>query len=192
MSGFVLDFRVRHMQRPATGRRKSRWSSDGFGSALNWYDGSADIICVERQFDRRVSASEESPSFVLRAKIDLLLDRPDGSLEIVDWKTSANGRVDLMQNVATRILVGKHDAYRGRKVHNTVVFLPTGTVHSELISREVIVEIGAEIKRLAKEIADDAVWEPIANPLCDYCPFINSCSLYAEHSEVDDWLDDVA
>lgn len=161
-------------------------------SALNWFDGSADILCVERQFDRRVNESEESPSFVLRAKTDLLLERPDGNLEIVDWKTSSNGRIDMMQNVATRILVGKQDVYRGRKVHNTVVFLPTSDVHSEMIGREVIIEIGAEIKRLAREIATDSEWEPVANPLCDYCPFINTCSLYAANGEVDDWLDDVA
>lgn len=159
---------------------------------LGQFDGDCTILATEQFLNRRVPETDACPSWVLKAKIDQIREWSDGTLEILDFKSGKGSWVDSIQNVAMRVIVAK--AYPGRTVWNTVMFLETGRIHSEVLGREYIQEVGDEIKRLAKAIHSETEWLPIANNLCDYCPFISTCPLYAGDSvdEDDDWLDEVA
>jgi putative RecB family exonuclease len=160
--------------------------------ALEWFDGHANVLDVERDYSRLVPRTLDHPKFVLQAKLDLLLERRNGELEIVDFKTGKSSFVDVLQNAVTRILVSK--TFPNRAVRNTVVFVSGGKIYSEIIERDTLFETAEEIKRLVRGMATDTDWEPQMNPLCGYCPYAEQCPLFGgdgQNGETD-WLDGVA
>jgi putative RecB family exonuclease len=170
------------------------WSEDvarsvkAVKSGLRWFDGNANVLDIERELNHFVPQSTDHPAFNLRAKVDLLLERATGEVEIVDFKTGRGTSIDVIQNTIYRIVVAK--ALRTTKVRNTVVHLESGVVYSEIIGREALVEAAEEIKRRIRLIDAETEWAPQLNPLCDFCPFAHRCPIFAgDGADPNDWLD---
>jgi len=151
----------------------------------------ASIKAVERTYEYVCRGRADCPDFVLQAKVDLVLEHRDGVIEHIDWKTGSSNWHDAIQTLCSRIVVG--NAFHGRTVRSTTVYLESGTVNSDVLEREAVVETWNEVKSIVRSIIEDDFWEPSSNPLCPSCAWYeNGCSLYRVDDQVDaiaDWLE---
>src|SRR4029078_4161988 len=80
---------------------------DWVENALETFDTRKSVLAVEKTFRFPFHGRVAAPSFMLNARVDLVLRRDEGALEHVDWKTGKRGWVDEIQNVAARLAVGR-------------------------------------------------------------------------------------
>lgn len=168
---------------------------DWVKSPLRDFDGNAEIVAVERTLEYVFPGNNAYPAFRLRARVDLVLEHPDGTLEHLDWKTSSGHYVDSIQQVASRIVVAQ--SYPKRSVvRSSTAFLPSESTRTEVLSREYAKTIWHEIKEVVATILSESDYQPFPNPLCEYCPmFGRECPIYPpteEGTEIADWLDEKA
>lgn len=130
--------------------------------------------------------------FVLVGRLDRLDEHPDGTLEIVDYKS---GREQVSQEeVATDIAMACYQLlvrreYPDRNVRATIVALRTGAQASAALDAQALAEFEADLVRLGGEIVTREFHEiePTAKPLCLGCDFLPLCKKHPEFAlpEVD-------
>jgi RecB family exonuclease len=148
-------------------------------SALAGIDETARVLQIERWLEYRFPGNTECPPFLLRHRIDLVLEHQDGTLEHRDWKTGARAEVDELQNVAARIVVRTAFPEHPRILSSTA-FLAHGLVQIDELTREQVRTSWQRIKRLASSIVTEQEWLPVSNALCPWCPFYQrGCPLYS-------------
>jgi hypothetical protein len=165
-------------------------------SALGSIDETARVALVERWLEYRFPGCADCPPFLLRHRIDLVLEHEDGTLEHRDWKSGARTEVDELQNVAARIVVRQAFPDHPRILSSTA-FLSHDMVQIDELTREQVQSAWKRIKRLAAGSMAEREWNPVSNALCPWCPlYQRGCSLYpAPASGPDattDWLEGVA
>ena len=177
------------------------WRTD-VETVLEWvrwpladFDGSADVVGVERTYPYTFPGNDACPPFRLRATVDLVLRHPGGIIEHIDWKAGKASHADPIQTVVSRIVVGQE--YRTRtEVRSTTGFISCGTKRSDILTREQVGAVWSDIKTLVTAIDADQDWTAVSNPLCPWCPrYGNGCVLYPTYEEGDtmtDWLEGVA
>jgi len=140
-------------------------------------------VFVERQL--RVDFGE----FALIGRIDRLDEHPDGTLEVVDYK-SGRQTVDLAE-VETDIAMGIYQllvrrAYPGRMVKATIIALRSGDEASASLSDEAIADLEFDIRELGREIQNRNYEElvPVRKALCERCDFLPLCRKQAEFGEI--------
>jgi hypothetical protein len=154
------------------------------------------VALVERWLEYRFPGCADCPPFLLRHRIDLVLEHEDGRLEHRDWKSGARTEVDELQNVAARIVV--RQAFPDHPhILSSTAFLSHDVVQIDELTREQVQSAWKRIKRLAAGSMAEREWNPVSNGLCPWCPFYQrDCPLYpAPASEPDattDWLEGAA
>jgi hypothetical protein len=148
--------------------------------ALSAFDGTARVVAVERSYEYLFPGSRDGafPAFRLRHTVDLVLEREEGAIEHLDWKTGNGYRIDDLQNVAARIVVGQAFPDRPRFLSSTA-FLANEAMRTDELSYEAIKVVWEGIKGLVQAISIEQDWLPVANPLCPWCVFYGQgCPLY--------------
>jgi hypothetical protein len=104
-------------------------------SGLGGIDETAHVLQVERWMEYRFPGCAECPPFLLRHRVDVVMEHGDGGLEHRDWKTGARAEVDEMQNVAARIVVKTAFPDRDRILSSTA-FLARDIVQIDELTRD--------------------------------------------------------
>ena len=146
-------------------------------TALSGIPNGARVAQVERWLEYRFPGCSDCPSFLLRHKVDLVLEHEDGTLEHRDWKTRSASRWTL-QNVAARIVV-RTAFQKHPRILSSTAFLAHGIVQIDEISKDEVLGVWARMKRLAAQTMAEQDWLPISNALCPWCPlYQKGCPLY--------------
>jgi RecB family exonuclease len=118
--------------------------------------------------------------FALVGRVDRVDEHPDGTLEIIDYKswrtdvTPEEVRDDLAMGCYQLLL--KH-LYPDRRIIATIVALQTGAFASASLSDEALTEFREDIRLLGEEILarDFEYLEPQRIPHCEHCDFLPLC-----------------
>jgi hypothetical protein len=142
---------------------------DWVDRAVSTFDPASVIINVERVYDYPYPGSSRCGAFTLKSRVDLVLRQPNGTLEHIDWKTGGSRWNDRIQNVISRLGVGK--AMPEAAVRTTNVFLALGESRSEQLTRDDVQPTWNEMLELINRISAGDDWEPQENALCAWCPY---------------------
>ncbi len=140
-------------------------------TAITTFDTSARVVAVEKVYAYPFPGRWGEPAFTLKSRIDLIARHDDETVEYIDWKTSNSPIVDRIQNIGSRIALGK--ALQDNRIRSTTSFLALGSSTSVTLTREDVRDTWEEIKDLASRIITGEDWEPVQNPLCPYCPYLD-------------------
>lgn len=144
----------------------------------------AKVLLVEKQL--RMPFGDD---FDLIGRIDRIDEHPDGTLEIIDYKSGrqdvsdADVESDLAMNIYQ--LLVRH-RYPDRKVKATIVALRTGRFASHSLSEEESEVLIQDLRELGREILGKA-WEEISpshKALCPGCDFLPLCRQHPEFAEL--------
>ncbi len=140
----------------------------------------AKVLLVEKQL--RMALCEE---FDLIGRVDRVDEHPDGTLEVVDYKS---GRPSVSQeDVQSDLAMGIYqlllsEKFPGRPVQATIVALRTGDRATYGLSVTDLDVLRQDLEELGKSILNKN-WEetlPIAKGLCDTCDFLTLCRQYPD------------
>jgi hypothetical protein len=165
-------------------------------SGLGGIDETARVLQVERWMEFRFPGCADCPPFLLRHRVDLVMEHEDGALEHRDWKTGARAEVDQMQNVAARIVVKTAFPDRDRILSSTA-FLARDIVQIDDLTRDEVCAVWGRMKQLVAAAMAETEWLPTSNALCPWCPlYQNGCPLYPTAASgadgTTDWLEGAA
>lgn len=143
----------------------------------------AKTILVEKQLRK------DFGEFVLIGRIDRVDEYPDGTLEIVDYKT---GRQTVTEEeVATDIAMGCYqlllrDKYPDRRIQARIVALRSGDSATASLGPEGSDAFERDIHTIGMEILNEDYPEltPIYKPLCPTCDFLPLCRKHPEFTEL--------
>lgn len=131
-------------------------------------------LCVER------SLSMEFPRFRMLGRIDRIEEYPDGTLEIVDYK-SGRETVEAEQ-VKFDIAMGIYqllvrDQWPDRKVTATIIALRSGHFATASLDDDEIQLFRQDIETLGNQIIDTdfSLRHPVPKSLCPSCDFLQLC-----------------
>lgn len=150
------------------------WQSDidtiatWIDTAVTTFDTASHVVAVERVYDYHFPGRWGEPAFTLTSRIDLVIQHDD-AYEHIDWKTGRSRIGERLQNIASRITLGK--ALQDGRIQSTTTLLALGSSHTVAFTRHDVRDTWEEIKDLAQRIIADDDWEPVENPLCPYCPY---------------------
>ncbi len=128
--------------------------------------------------------------FALVGRVDRVDEHPDGTLEIIDYKsfrasvTPEEVRNDLAM-CCYQLLLKHH--YPDRRVMATIVALQTGEYASASLTDEELQEFRQDIRLLGEEIIgrDFEYLQPRRIPHCDECDFLPLCQrIWREQGDV--------
>lgn len=171
-------------------RFSERWSGAGYAS-----EGEAEEFRAlgERALERHhetarepgretlaaeVTVQRRYEDFVLFGKIDRLDRRPDGALEVIDYKSGrrvwseGDVRASLAMTVY-QLLVARENP--GVPVWTGVLNLRTGDRAFVLRSPEELDAAEADVRDLARAILTDATKPPLPGAQCRRCPYPKVC-----------------
>jgi RecB family exonuclease len=134
---------------------------------------------VETLFTEKTITADMGP-FRLQGRVDRIDRHPDGTLEIIDYKsgrlevTAEEVRDSLAMSVYQLIL---RRMYPGSRVVSTIYALRSGAQASSEMSAEEAERFGEDILVLGEEILgrDYENIEPQPVPACDGCDFLSLC-----------------
>ena len=134
----------------------------------------ARTVAIERQL------SHDMGDFKLVGRIDRIDEHPDGSIEVIDYKsgrqsvTAEDVRNDLAMAIY-QLLVSK--LYPGRSVRTTILALRTNIAASSSLTVDELAILEDDLRQLAARIFDpDVESKPVAKTLCASCDFLPLCS----------------
>lgn len=139
------------------------------------------VLAVEAFLRYPYRGDAATPPFVLGATADVILegvdDRDERFLEVIDWKTGRGRGVDLVQELALRI-VAKH-TYKGYAyIVSTTAFLAEDATWSIVRDDVSCRRIWGELKATVAAIEREERWEPQPGTKCLWCPYFqNGCAL---------------
>ncbi len=129
--------------------------------------------------------------FVLIGRVDRIDEHPDGTLEIVDYKSGRETTSD--EEVATDLAMACYqllvrEQYPGRPVRATILALRSGTTGSASLSNEEMQSFRDDLLVVGKEILqrDYENLVPVWKPLCADCDFLPLCRRHPEFEEPTD------
>lgn len=106
----------------------------------------------------------------LGARVDLVVQHEDATVEHIDFKTGKRRPDDRLQMLISRVVVGRRMAAAPR-IQTTLLYLQQRQADSrELAGPEFLADWQA-LKATITEIRTTTSWPPVPGPLCDYCPY---------------------
>lgn len=167
-----------------------RWSAAGYGSAEEAEASRAAGEAMLAQHHRaavepgretlasEVTVQRRYERFVLFGKIDRLDRRPDGALEVIDYKSGRRvyAEEDVRASLAMtvyQLLVARENP--GVDVYTGVLNLRTGHGVFVLRSAGELDAAEREVAALAGEILADGVKAPVPGAQCRECPYPRVC-----------------
>jgi hypothetical protein len=165
-------------------------------NALGSVDETARVLQVESWMEYRYPGCADCPAFLLRHRVDVVMEHEDGTLEHRDWKTGARAEIDALQNVAARIVV-KTAFPDHTRILSSTAFLARGVVQIDELTRDEVRAEWQRIKLLAAGAMAETEWQPTSNALCPWCPlYQKGCPLYPAPASGPDattgWLEGAA
>ena len=129
--------------------------------------------------------------FLLVGRADRIDEYPDGSLEIVDYKS---GRIHVSEeDVATDLAMSIYQfllakQFPGRKVSARIVALRSGTSAASGLPPEEYGAFEQDIRALGENILDEVFQDLVPRPksLCERCDFLKLCLQHEEFA--DQWV----
>lgn len=153
---------------------------------LSRLDGRSNVLGVEQVLSYPFAGSADTPAFVLRAKVDLILEHPqDGTLEHIDFRTG-KVRADAVQEAAEQIVVGQAYGARYPTIRSTILYVTERQAVTVDLDRSACQQGWRDIQTLVRSIMADDRWSPNPSALCSWCPYADMCS--ANQTGVG-WLD---
>lgn len=140
------------------------------------------IVGVETFHRWTFVADALTPSFILGARADLVLAGVDADghpyLDVIDWKSGTGRGVDLLQEVALRIVTRHAFGHAVDYIINTTVFVEQRRSHAVVRDDATCRDIWRRIKGIVGAIERDRLFPPQPNARCPYCPYFgNGCLL---------------
>ncbi|AIE87537.1 RecB family exonuclease [Fimbriimonas ginsengisoli] len=140
-------------------------------------------IFVERQF------RHDMGEFALLGRVDRVDEYPDGTLEIVDYKS---GRESVeVEDVATDIAMACYQLllrhkFPGVPIRARIIALRTGHSAAASMTDEEAADFEQTILQLGREILSEEYHEltPVFKPLCLHCDFLPLCRKHPEFAEL--------
>ena len=169
---------------------EAHWVSSGFRSAeqearfreagveiLRNYRRAAEtqksrVLLLEKQLRR------DYGGFVLTGRLDRLDEHPDGSLEIIDYKSAAGQLTpaDVRESLALgcyTLLVRHH--FPGRPVRTSLLAPGSGSRATAEFTAEDLESLEEEIHRVARRIEAEESYAPSFGPHCAGCIYNRIC-----------------
>ena len=122
--------------------------------------------------------------WVLSGRVDRIDEYPDGTIEIVDYKSGS------VENPVYDIAMGCYallarPLFPDRPIKTTLVSLSTQEKLSALRDEDELREFEADLRRLATEILhrDYPTIDPKPKPLCKSCDFLRVCATVPDFAE---------
>ena len=181
---------------------ESNWVTEGYASADEMAEAQARGKEILLEYvDREVTRQKESrtlfvektlvwkfPNFVLRGRLDRIEEYPDGSLEIIDYKS---GRETVLEEevhndlamAIYQLLLQK--AYPDRDVRCTIIALKSGHNATSKLTDDEMADFAFQIELLGNEIigTDFDLRRPSPKPLCERCDFLSLCKKEPDFAE---------
>lgn len=173
---------------------ETHWVAEGYASADEMAEAQSrgkEILqeYVQRETKREKesrtlfvekSLSYHFPQFVLRGRMDRIEEYPDGTLEIVDYKsgretvTADEVHADIAMGIYQLLL---EKAFPGRTVQCTIIALRTGQFATARLAPDELIQFESDLESLGKEIiaADFSHRSPVPKALCPDCDFLDLC-----------------
>lgn len=136
--------------------------------------------------------------FMIRAKLDKLVQRPDGVVEIVDYKTQS--RLPTQQDLDNNLQMGLYQHAvnflwpQFDKIELKQIYLRQGIAMSTVMSQDKLDELKQDSINLILEIEQagrDDDFPVKESALCDYCPYFELCPAKRHRRALDDEAADV-
>lgn len=118
----------------------------------------------------------------ISGKFDLVIDLPDGTLQVIDYKTSKNSKPDPLQLHFYKALAELHFRQPVSQVSN--YFLESGEVKNGGLQNESTDEIKDDLLKRIEDIRNTNDFKPNPSELCRYCLFKTFCPAKEEVKEV--------
>jgi putative RecB family exonuclease len=135
----------------------------------------AKVLFVEKQL--RMPFGDD---FDLIGRVDRVDEYPDGSLEIVDYKSGR--QVVSEEEIQTDLAMGTYqlllrEKFPDRPIRATIVALRTGKSATYSMPQEEMDEFRFDIGRIGKQILGTEWPEnrPVSKPTCAFCDFLPLC-----------------
>ncbi|MBI4099062.1 PD-(D/E)XK nuclease family protein [Candidatus Parcubacteria bacterium] len=178
----------------ASETEESAYQAEGERMIVEYYRGafphSSRTVAVETPFEAPIADPASGEAHLLKGKIDRIDKHPDGTFEIVDYKTSrrmpAQSSVDddLQMSLYQLGLAERWPDLKIPKVKLTLHFLRHGLAVSTSRTEAKIQETKAEVVRLINEIKKSD-FRPMPGPLCDWCGYKPICPMWRHLYEKD-------
>lgn len=140
-------------------------------TALEMMPAGAQSLLQERKLYARVGGGVQ-----VAAQIDLVLQRPDGTVEHVDFKTGRR-RDNTVQSLIARTVVGRRFRV-AEEIRTTTLYLAQRKLDSDTLNREEVRPAWEKIARDIKDMRSLDHFQPRPGPLCEYCPYkARDCSV---------------
>ena len=136
--------------------------------------------------------------FMMRAKLDKMVQRPDGVVEIVDYKTQS--RLPTQQDLDNSLQMGLYQHAvnflwpQFDKIELKQIYLRQGIAMSTVMSRDKLDELKQDSINLILEIEQagrDDDFPVKESALCDYCQYFELCPAKRHRRALDDEASDV-
>lgn len=136
--------------------------------------------------------------FMMRAKLDKLVQRKDGVVEIIDYKTQS--RLPTQQEIDNNLQMGLYQHAvnflwpQFDKIELKQIYLRQGIAMSTVMNQDKLDELKQiainSILEIEQAVRDDDF--PIKeSPLCDYCPYFELCPAKRHRRALEDEASDV-
>jgi hypothetical protein len=160
--------------------------------AIAQVDPADTILATELWGEYDFPGDSSWPPFRLRHRVDLVLEHPNRSVTVVNWKTSRTMGVNDIECVSARIVAGSTFPDRPAITSATGFLVHRPVVDGQLDSTT-IRAVWHRIKVLAAAIASETDFLPRSNALCPWCPaYQNGCpiqpSVSAGIDSITEWL----
>ncbi|MBA3725121.1 MAG: PD-(D/E)XK nuclease family protein [Armatimonadetes bacterium] len=180
---------------------EENWVSAGYGSPEEAAEALAEGREIVSQYleSAAVAGSEVPPLFVekqlsldmgdftLVGRVDRVDELPDGTLEIIDYKSGSRfSEEELLQDVAMNsyhLLVRK--LMPDRRILLTIHMLRAGERITVEQTTEQLDQFAEDVKAIGIEILDREYHEidPLPKALCNFCDFLPLCERHEEFRE---------
>jgi RecB family exonuclease len=179
-------------------RYQERWISAGYETpeeeAAYRAAGTEALLVYHRSAAERLAAGIETlftekrlaadlGDFILEGRVDRVDRHPDGTLEVIDYKS---GRTEVTQDqVAGSLAMNVYQLllrklYPERPVAATIVSLRSGQEASASLSEEQAVRFEADLLEIGREILSRDFTElvPVRIEACEECDFLRKCGAF--------------
>lgn len=120
--------------------------------------------------ERNLYALLDGGPVQLGARVDLVVQHEDATVEHIDFKTGKRRPDDRLQMLISRIVVGNR-MREAPRILTTTLYLQQRQADSNPLAGAEFQADWRELKATIREIRTATDWPPIPGPLCDYCPY---------------------
>lgn len=182
-------------------RLRNTWVSTGYTTSQEEHEHLQSAVDILQDYYEKTLASgvktimtekqvrEDMGEFILMGRIDRLDEHPDGTLEIVDYKSGRLStcqeevRRDLAMGIYQLLVKRQHP---DRRVTASILCLRTQNKATVELSEDELHEVEEGVRAVAEKIlkiSEDTVIEPDMTELCEGCRFERLCKRHLKKQD---------